>query len=387
MKSFFSSPTRLRFEALLIVTHCYMYAIFRGIAKTHKHDTPHTVVVTNFTTNLGDMVMTTPVFRALKKHYPNARLVVVGTRKNGELLRGNTDVDEFLPLHGFWQTLRMLRRFKPEWGVAINPSPHEVGILYLSCAGSVTAFSSMSILGKAYGFISYLVATVLYESGNYVPREYLKLLEPFGIRENNFEKHLTASKEALARVRAQLQSAGVPLEKPLVVFAPAAGQRYKEWAPERFGEVARHVALNYGAGIALVGGPHDVRVGEAFLTSVVGIPVFNGTGQSIEELKALLSLASLVVSNDSGTVYIAESFGAATLIVIGITDPREHPTRDKRHRVVLPPRQDFVIHSIISDHDAVDVPRALKHLNAIPAARVIAEVDDLWRYLESREEG
>ena len=64
---------------------------------------------------IGDMIVTTPIFRALKSRNPRLRLGVVASRLNAELLQNNPFVDDLYVLPSHWfdllsQVLQMRRR-------------------------------------------------------------------------------------------------------------------------------------------------------------------------------------------------------------------------------------------------------------------------------------
>ncbi|HNI74563.1 MAG TPA: hypothetical protein PLX65_13740, partial [Accumulibacter sp.] len=46
--------------------------------------------------NIGDLLCTTPLFHALRRHYPESRIVALVNSYNAPALQGNTDVDQVL---------------------------------------------------------------------------------------------------------------------------------------------------------------------------------------------------------------------------------------------------------------------------------------------------
>lgn len=355
---------------------------FRGKAETAVKN-PHTVAVANFTTNIGDMIMTTPVFHAIKTAYPECRVVVIGAGKSRDVLAGNSDVDEYIQAKDVWSALGKLSALKPDLGIAMNPSPHEIALLYLSGAKGVSVFLHEAFLSRAFRALSSLVLNVPYKPGVYVPAQYLKLLEPLGIKATDTRKYLSVSDEAVSKVKEDLKKAGVNPDVPFAVFAPGAGQTYREWETARFAEVARYARDAYGAGIVVAGGPGDKKLAKHFIgalnNSSSSIPVFDGTSQTIEELKALISLAHVVVSNDSGIAYIAEAFEVPAVIVVGISDVNEHPKGSPLAKVVAPAVQTTVVRSLVSNVDEVNMESARRMLDAIPVARVVKEFDVAWK--------
>lgn len=377
-----SPKTKLQIEGFLLVLISALVRPFRGKAEEIVKN-PRTVAVANFTTNIGDMIMTTPVFHAIKTAYPGCRVVVIGAGKSRDVLAGNSDVDEYIQAKDVWSALGKLSALKPDMGVAMNPSPHEIALLYLSGAKGVSVFLHEAFLSRAFRALSSLVLNVPYKPGLYVPAQYLKLLEVLGIKSTDTTKHLAVSGEAVSKVKEDLKKAGVNPDAPFAVFAPGAGQAYREWETARFAEVARYARDAYGAGIVVAGGPGDKKLAKHFTgalnNSSAGIPVFDGTSQTIEELKALISLAHVVVSNDSGIAYIAEAFNVPAVIIVGISDVNEHPKGSPLARVVAPAVQTVVVRSLVSNVDEVNMESARRMLDAIPVQRVVKEFEVAWK--------
>lgn len=332
----------LKVEALilLIATH-----VVRGVSRAGD---PATIVVTHLTTNIGDMICATPVFRALAVQYPMARILVVGTVKNGLLLEGFPGI-EYIPFQGTWKTISVLRRLHPSFGIALNPSPRELGILYLAGAARVSVFTNPAFGGRAFRVLSHRALTVPYEPGVFVPRQYLKLLKPFGVTDTNARPQLAVAAEVVRASTAHHL-------RPFAVIAPAAGHRFKEWPRERFDALARAL-IDYGLEVVIVG------------------------QESLEELKALVFRAAIVVSNDSGVAQIAYAFDTPSVVIAGVTDWREHHEPSARHRVVAV-EGDFKTQSFISDHDHISFGDGA--LPLITVDRVTEEVKNVLTFFPPR---
>ena len=77
--------------------------------------------------NIGDLVCTTPLFNALRRHYPAARIVALVNDYNAPVLSGNPDIDEVCvyttakhrsaaqtKIGVWWKTWKLLRRLRHE---------------------------------------------------------------------------------------------------------------------------------------------------------------------------------------------------------------------------------------------------------------------------------
>lgn len=336
----------LKSEALILVMRAYVHALIAGPA-TREVKSPKVMVVVNLTTNIGDMICTTPVFRAIKNKYSTCKVVVVGVAKNKEMLAGLTDVDEYIVFDTADKVIARLNALKPDGGVAINPSPQELGILILAGAGRVTVFTHSAFMSRAYAALARLTVTVPYEPGQYVPAQFLNLLKPFGIDTTDTARHLAVDAAVLARVRAAHPG-------PFAVIAPKAGHAYKEWPRERFDAVATHLKST---------GVNSVFVGS----------------ETLEELKALVSLAVLAISNDSGVAQIAQAFNTPALVIAGSTDWREHHIDRPNHRVVHS-EGTIAMRSYVSNHEAADEAKAIEQMRAISVEQVTASIDGMHVY-------
>jgi heptosyltransferase-2 len=133
------------------------------------------------------------------------------------------------------------------------------------------------------------------------------------VPEDDFEK------PELPRLR--LPSAGLPFALPFGFIAAAPGAAYgpaKRWPAERYAAVLNAL----GRPALLLGAAGDEETSER-LAKLLEIPFQNLTAQtSLPELMALLSQASLLLCNDSGTMHLAAALRVPTLALFGSTEPR-----------------------------------------------------------------
>ncbi|MDZ4296381.1 MAG: glycosyltransferase family 9 protein [Patescibacteria group bacterium] len=336
------------------------------------------------TGKLGDMVCTTPVFRAIKKSYPKARVVAVGDRVNKALLDCNPDVDEYLVYQkNPWQIIKALSAMHIDVGVSIGPSPDTVAMLYLAGAHLVVApritngFTPLET--RAGRLIKKFVAVAPLSIGAYAPREYLKLLEPLGIESDDTKKHLGFSSEAGRHVRDFFVAHGLEPGRDLFVgIVPGTGYAIKLWPRERFAALAEHLSESYQAKIVLLGAPSD-RVYLAELADHLDklhVPYTDTGGLfTMDEFKAAVARLSLVIGVDTGTIYVAEAFGVSTVDIVGPMDEREQPPVGRLNKVVVAQRRAPQVH--IMNVTYSDEREARRQSEDISVEMVRRAVDEL----------
>ena len=317
----------------------YGYALMRGHAKTNM-PAPRRVLVWQMA-KLGDMVCTTPMFRALKLAYPEVQITVVGNALNKQLLEGSPDVDDYLIFNGFFTTLRQIRRGNYDAACVTAPSTIAIAVLFL---GDVRCISAPRITNgsspyetTAYRTLLQLVAEHPHRMRHYAPREYLNLLESVGVHTDDTRKHLKFSDSARTEIESFLHERGLS-QKKFVAISPSAGNKIKQWPVDRFARVSQHIA-SMGFPVVVIGGSRDRKeVTEMMLHLEGSSGIINALEKfSIDELKAFLAQAALLVAVDTGPIYIAEAFGVPTVDITGPIDEQEQPPIGPSHIVVTPP--------------------------------------------------
>lgn len=321
-------------------TLCYAYALLRGKAK-HPPATPARVVIVQMA-KLGDMVCTTPLFRAIKEAYPECQVSIVGNAVNKALLEGNADVDDYILYQGPMALIRSMRRGQYDFACLTGPNTLLLSALFL---GGVRSIAAPRIAGGAssYETLAYrrllrLVIERPHTMGTYAPREYLRLAEPLGIRTENTRKHLAYSPAAAERMQAFWAEHGLANAPTIIGITPSAGNKTKLWPAERFAELIALLAERHSAKILLLGSDRDAEEMQRVRSLVpASAPVIEARSFSLDELKACVARLSLMIGVDTGPIYIAEAFDVPTVDIVGPVDEREQPPQGKRHRIVVPP--------------------------------------------------
>ena len=131
-----------------------------------------------------------------------------------------------------------------------------------------------------------------------------------------------------------LNTLQLKLDQPWVVIHPGATAASRRYSPEGFAEVARRLKLDANYQIVFTGT-------EAERELVEGIRAAMGTdsyslvgGLKLAELAALLSIAPLLVANNTGPVHMAAAVGTPVVDLYALTNP-QHTPWEVPHRVLF----------------------------------------------------
>jgi ADP-heptose:LPS heptosyltransferase len=294
---------------------------------------PQAILVVPQANRIGDLMCATPVFRALRRHLPEARLCVLVSRSKGfwHILEDNPDIDEFFFYEdgGLVAALRA-RHFAWSLNLTNNPIPSVLAFLAVVPVRVKTVVAARSRSEVLTDFLN--THRIEYRHHTHLPTHYLRLLEPMGIRNPSPDLVAVVTAESRARV-APLLPAGT-----LVGISVTAGNKIKEWPTERFAALADRILDAYPVQVVFIGGQNDARridevrglMRRAADTAVV-------VAVAVRDLPALMERLSCFVAVDTGPIYIAHALGVPLVDIVGPCDPAEQPPHTGKSVCVLPP--------------------------------------------------
>jgi len=326
-----TTKLRLKVKNIYLLFLCYFKFIIRGRADKKIAQPPKILIVQ--ISKLGDMVCTTPMFRAIKLKYPQSEIYVLGNAINKNLLHHHPDINGYIVLSD--NTFRLIKELKKErfdFACLTMPDLVSLAVVYLAgipliCAPKITTgYSPYNT--KPFRLASKLVMSKNYEIKKYTPGEYLKLLELIGIYTNNTKKHLTYSLLAEKKIEEFFTEYNInPGSDFIIGLSPAAGNKIKLWSPAKFAALMDYIYSRYQVKIIIIGTKADTPL----VTEVIShlnpaSQALNTAGMfDLEEVKALISRMSLFISVDTGPIFIAEAFEVPTIDIVGPVDENVQP--------------------------------------------------------------
>lgn len=137
----------------------------------------------------------------------------------------------------------------------------------------------------------------------------------------------------LVSARQKLSFSGIPFDDGFVVLAPGAGSYLKRWGAHRFREVA-HYLVAQRMPVVLMGSAEEREIAEE-VGKHVSKPIVNACGLlALREVAALLSIARLVICNDSAIMHLANEENIPVVSVFGPTDERKYAQFRSAERVI-----------------------------------------------------
>ncbi|MFQ5606398.1 MAG: glycosyltransferase family 9 protein [Candidatus Zixiibacteriota bacterium] len=267
---------------------------------------------------LGDLILCTPVFRALKKAYEYAHVTVLCRSYTAPALERNPSVDQVIEIETEEtadpaELAERLRGHSFDLALALYPS---------AFAADVIRRAKVPIrVGSSHRFHSWKFTHRISHSRKKNQKSEagynLDLLAPLGIAEDDLRPEVFVDSEETGGMTQRLSELGIG--KSFVALHPGSGGSALDWPVKRFVELSRLMG-EHGIATVFTGAAAEADEidSEAVRQSTEIVTLAGRT--NLRELAALLSLARSVVSNSTGPLHLAAAAGAAT---VGLFPPAQ----------------------------------------------------------------
>jgi heptosyltransferase-2 len=267
---------------------------------------------------LGDVVLTTPLFRGLRRLYPGARLETLVTPEAAPLVEENPHINGLLVYakksgERFLDVLQKIKARHSDLLLAPHRS-HRTALLSLLSRVPLRVGFADAAFARCY-HRRVVRPLALHE----VDRN-LELLRGLGHEPDAADRQLFVgyTEREASEVAAVLEAAGVAPGEPLVGISPGSVWATKRWRAEGFAEVGRRLAQR-GMRPVVLGSPDDAAVGRA-VAQGAGPSAVDACGRtSLKALAAWMDRLSLLVTNDSAPLHVAAARNTPAVAVFGAT--------------------------------------------------------------------
>ena len=266
---------------------------------------------------IGDILLTTPLLRAIRTRHPGARIAVLTKEQYVPLLSDNPHVSEVLGVGAGESILAIAERIR---GVRYSHLLDLHGNLR-SLALRRLAPGPWHAYGKRTLQRTLLITTKRDRYGAYlaVPERYFEAATDLDVEPDGGPPDFFISEAADCRAAERLVALELGRERPIVSIAPGAAHATKRWPIEHWAELVRRVTQT-GADVAILGGGDDVEAATAILRAAGGANVGNLAGAlGLQETGAVVRRSEVLISGDTGVMHMATGVGTPVVALFGPT--------------------------------------------------------------------
>ena len=266
---------------------------------------------------IGDVVLTTPIIRAVREKYPDAYLAYLTDKKIAPLLEHNPYLDEIISFDFLKpdiieqpRIVFQLRRRKFDVVVDLFSNPR-TALLSWASGAPVRIGKDVKGRGKLY----------THRIGDYGAMKpaiefHYQYVKPIGVEMTHFKTEIFLTDEEKREARIFLRHQDVDLTKPIVVIHPGATWLNKMWLKDRFAELIDLLRAKLHVEVVLSLGPEDRQLADYIVNHTTGkvlaLPLL-----PLRQLAAILSQCKVFLSNDCGPMHIGVAVGTPTISIFG----------------------------------------------------------------------
>lgn len=279
---------------------------------------------------LGDVLLTTPVIKPLKEHFPDAAISFLTEKNAYDILSGNSYLDEII-------AIKRKSSLSEQLNIISDIRKRGFDLVLDFMANPRTAYISFFSGAKITVAYDTSKRRLLYTAnakpaGGYAVDYKLSMLRPFGIEGADNTPYIFVPHESHDEAAAFLDSEGIKDDDFLVCIDSTHRRITRKWAGKGFAEVADRLKEQYNAKVIFLWGPGERGEVEETMSLCRHKHIID-LGTDIKGLAALLKKADLLIGNCSFPRHVAASQRTPTLIIHGATgDEWKHPA--SIHRIV-----------------------------------------------------
>ena len=258
---------------------------------------------------LGDVLLTTPLIRSLRRAWPDATIEVLVFADTAGILDGNPDIDRVIAMPArptLRQSLACALGLLKRYHLAISTQSGDRPTAFAVLAGR-THVGPTWPGNRIKRFL--LGRSVPADGGVHRVDEVLRIADALGIGR---VAEVVAPAGALPIALADAGS--------YAVIHAAPKFRYKQWSREGW-RVLAEALMRRGVAVVATGGPDESAFLDELWRDLPAVRRLDGR-LSWPELAALLARASVYVGPDTSVTHLAAASGCPTVALFGPTDPR-----------------------------------------------------------------
>lgn len=273
------------------------------------------ILVVRFS-SIGDILLTTPLLRAIRHTHPSARITFLTKRAYLPLLSHNPHVDRIIGLAPGRSLLSLAAELRGD---------RYSDLLDLHDNLRSRALRLL-VPGRWRGYPKHRMARALlvrakrnrYRDRRPVAERYFSAARHLQVLPDGRPPDFFVGPEATDEANAWLRSVGLDGAPSLLAIAPGAAHATKRWPAEHWQRLIERM-VHEGHRVAIAGGPDDASLAQQLAAPFPGQVASAAGTFGLQVTGALLKRARALVSGDTGVMHMASAVGTPVVALFGPT--------------------------------------------------------------------
>jgi ADP-heptose:LPS heptosyltransferase len=266
---------------------------------------------------IGDVVLSTPLFRALKKKFPSVQIDIVTRASCEPILRHNPYLyrvivypDKTASLGKMLRFVTRLRREKYDWVVDLAAEPRSAWLTFFTGA-PVRA-------GYAFRFRQWAFTHRIPKNKirKYQAEVNLDIIRALGVPDQGHQTEIYLDQEDIAWADRYFAQGEIQSLQYRVGINPTGTWSSKRWPSLYWKEFIRQIHAQLGVKPILIGGPGDQKLVREIRDGLENLTLAMPE-TTLPRAAAFVSRLNLLVGNDGTPQHFAQVFGVKSLTLCG----------------------------------------------------------------------
>ncbi|MFQ5603934.1 MAG: glycosyltransferase family 9 protein [bacterium] len=303
----------------------------------------HRILIVKAHDRASDLILCTPVLRAVRQHFPDAHIAVLVKAGLTPLVQHSVYLDEIIPFNERifgWSILKVLRFFRKlrskfDLAMVLNTVSHSLLsdlLAYFSKARYVLGSEHLIFPYCKSNFFYNLIAPYARFEKNQSERN-LDIVRYLGVDHRDLSCEINLAKTHRNRALDFLIDQGMQHDKIAVAIHLGARHEHPRWPVDKFVKVARHFSENHNANIVVTWFADDAEFGLEFENGLPFKPI-TVVGRPPIKLAAVFSFCHVFIGQDSEAMYLAAGVGTPSVVLFSKRDPALWQPMGEEHQAL-----------------------------------------------------
>lgn len=277
--------------------------------------------------SIGDIVLTTPVVRCVKKQIPDAEVHFLTKQAYSQVIENNTYIDNIFYLENDLQSV--IKRLKTEQYDYIIDLHHNLRTWFLKLVLRRKSFSFNKLNFKKWLLVNFKINKL---PALHIVDRYFETVKKINVINDGLGLDFFIPPVDEVDIQTFLPQ---PFSSGFVAFVIGAKHNTKCLPSDKIASICKKIT----SPIVLLGGKEDFETGND-VALVNGEKIFNACGKlSLRQSASLLKQAKMVITHDTGLMHIAAAYKKRIVSVWGSTVPEfgmyPYPGNDVNHKAEI----------------------------------------------------
>lgn len=282
--------------------------------------------------------MMTPAIRALKESSPGRRITLMTSSGGAAAARFIPEIDDVIEYAAPWMKSSGEHQAKVDLAIlqTLQKRKFDAAVIFTTYSQSPLPAALLCYLGgiplrlahcheNPYQLLTHWVKDPEPQDRvRHEVRRQLDLVASIDCRTAHERMSFQVPDEDTAFIRACLHEFNIDTSRPWIVLHPGASAPSRRYPPQHWTEVAHQLIKRQVCPLIFTGSADETALIEQIRNNMPGTHSLAGR-LSLGQLGALIALAPLLISNNTGPAHIAAAVGTAIVDLYALTNPQHTP--------------------------------------------------------------